>query len=194
MSENKFYIGLDLGQSQDYTAIAIIEKIGEAPESVYHARHLERVPLGTPYPAIVERVKKLYDNPDLNHPKLIIDKSGVGAAVCDLFSLANIYHERVTIIGGDKEANEGHEWRVPKRDLVSAVKVTLQTDRLKIADKLPEKHIIIQELGAFQVKITDSANDIYAAREGVHDDLVLAVALAVWWAHIKSETEDWFYG
>ena len=36
---------------------------------------------------------------------------------------------------------------------------------------------------AFQVTITNAANDTYGAwREGTHDDLVLSVALAAWYA------------
>ncbi|MGI6449342.1 MAG: hypothetical protein ACOX3R_03310 [Desulfitobacteriia bacterium] len=52
-----FYIGLDLGQAQDYTALTIIERKHfnySLPREQYHIRHLERPKLGTPYPAIVE--------------------------------------------------------------------------------------------------------------------------------------------
>src|SRR5208283_933986 len=42
----------------------------------------------------------------------------------------------------------------------------------------------------FQVKITDSANETFSAREGAHDDLVLAVALPVWLAsHVTQEMD-----
>jgi hypothetical protein len=71
---------------------------------------------------------------------------------------------------------------VPKRDLVSVVQVALQTERLKIASALPEAEALVRELQNFQVKISlDTAHDSYGAwRDGTHDDLVLAVALAVW--------------
>jgi hypothetical protein len=70
---------------------------------------------------------------------------------------------------------------VPKRDLVSVVQVALQTDKLKIAEALPEAGTLVRELQGFQVKITDAANDTYGTwREGAHDDLVLAVALALY--------------
>jgi hypothetical protein len=71
--------------------------------------------------------------------------------------------------------------RVPKRDLVSGVQVALQSRTLKIASELSEAETLARELQNFTVKITDSANDVYGAwRVGTHDDLVLAVALAVW--------------
>ena len=58
----------------------------------------------------------------------------------------------------------------------------LQTGRLKIAGGLLEAKTLIQELLAFQVKINTNAHDTYGAcwREGTHDDLVLAVAMAAW--------------
>jgi hypothetical protein len=60
--------------------------------------------------------------------------------------------------------------------------VLLQTGRLKIASALPEAEVLVKELLAFQVKITSTAHDAYGAwREGVHDDLVLALALATWY-------------
>ena len=39
---------------------------------------------------------------------------------------------------------------------------------------------LLDELAGFEEKITARGHDIYAAASGEHDDLVLAVALAVW--------------
>jgi len=56
---SEFIIGLDLGQVQDYTALTIIEKIYPPDEEyLYHLRHLERFPLHTSYPHIVDKVKE----------------------------------------------------------------------------------------------------------------------------------------
>ena len=41
----------------------------------------------------------------------------------------------------------------------------------------------MRELTTFQVKITPAANEVFGAwRQGAHDDLVLAVAIAIWQA------------
>jgi hypothetical protein len=43
--------------------------------------------------------------------------------------------------------------------------------------------ILMSELADFRVRISASGSDTYGAwRGGAHDDLVLALALAVWWA------------
>ena len=59
-----FYVGLDLGQAADYTALAVVHSVhtrtpgGKAAKGL-HLRHLERYPLRTPYPEIVEKVAAL---------------------------------------------------------------------------------------------------------------------------------------
>ncbi len=181
----KFTLGLDLGQARDYTALVILERHGEEAQAVYHARHLQRFPLGTPYPAIVSDVAEILRRPPLStgRARLAVDETGVGAPVVDLFRQAqlNAALHPIHITGGATiNYDRGVEY-VPKRDLVSVVQVALQTDRLKIAGALPEAQILVRELQNFQVKITEAANDTYGAwREGTHDDLVLAVALALY--------------
>jgi hypothetical protein len=53
--------------------------------------------------------------------------------------------------------------------------------RITVAKDLPLTKTLESELGTFKVKITGAANETYEAwREGQHDDLVLAVAMAAW--------------
>lgn len=180
-----YFLGLDLGQSRDFTALAVIERHGEASQASLLARHLERWPLGTPYPQIVSDVGALLNRPAFaaGLPSLAVDQTGVGAAVVDLFRQAKprAHLRPILITGGDAVTHEGSAQRVPKRELVSVVQRALQTGRLKVAEALPEAATLQRELQNFQVKITLAANDTYGAwREGAHDDLVLAVALALW--------------
>jgi hypothetical protein len=53
---NVFVSGLDLGQTEDYSALAVLEKEGDSGAAVYSVRHLERYPLGTSYVQIVQAV------------------------------------------------------------------------------------------------------------------------------------------
>jgi hypothetical protein len=220
-----YYIGLDLGQSQDYTALAVIEEPvwvgpasrryignreggwispaelhpdiywriledieehGRPPNPPLYIRHLERLPLGTRYSRVIERVleiartRPLADKPSC----LIIDRGGVGASVVDSFVYAGLTPVSVAIHGGDAVSVDPDRWdfRVPKRDLVSAVQVLLQDGRLRVAGGLREAETLKRELLNFRVKIDPrTAHDSYSHwREGDHDDLVLATALACW--------------
>jgi len=181
-----FIIGLDLGKSQDYTALCILEMHGNAPDAEYHCRHLERFKLGTSYPNQVARVRELCRRQPLlsNFPRLAIDQTGVGAAVVDIFRQAKINARLspIVITGGDRAVYEAGVWRVPKRELIGVTQVALQTGALKIAQDLVEVSILTRELQNFQVSISESGFDSYEARVGKHDDLVLSLAMALWLA------------
>ncbi len=149
-------------------------------------RHLERFELGTPYPRIVERVASMLATPPLfeRPTALLVDQTGVGQGVVDQFVQVGLSPIPVWITGGDKVnySSDDGSFRVPKRDLVAAVQVLMQNERLKIARALPEAETLRQELQNFRIKIDPrTAHDSYSHwREGQHDDLVLATALAGW--------------
>jgi hypothetical protein len=189
----KFFVGVDLGQSLDYTAVSIIERLkseGAKKEYSYHVRHLERV-RGVPYPKIVSSVARMVRSPGLQgDSSLVIDQTGCGRPVFDMFRAAGLDPVGVNIHGGDAATHDGRSWRVPKRDLVGVLQVLLQTGRLKVASKLELGPILQQEMLNFKVKIDPAtAHDSYSAwREADHDDLVLAVALATWYAEQHHDT------
>lgn len=190
-----FVISADLGQANDYTAISILERIttgegvlgyrGEG-EIAYHLRHLERPPRGTEYPEVVDRLIALFKSAQLKDAEkaVVIDLTGVGRPVFDMMRKAGFYHSLNAISitgGGTVNFIDGH-FNVPKRDLVTTLQVFLQNGTMKIAKGIKEADALIEELANFQVKITDSGRDVYGGRSGVHDDLVLSVAMAAWLA------------
>jgi hypothetical protein len=194
-----YIVGLDLGQSADYSAQVILEHAGPGdrpwqPEQHFHLRHLRRWPLGTPYPEVVRDVVMMLGQPPLaGNVTLAIDRTGVGAAVYDLFraalgrSLGAMNRlVAISIHGGNQVTRDGDGYGVPKRDLAGSVQAALQTRRLTIAEELPDTRILVAELQNFRVKISLGGHDSYGAgvgeewRVGSHDDLVLAVACALW--------------
>lgn len=163
----------------------------------YGLVRLERFDLGTKYDKITERLIDLYAVPPLMRTVLVPDKTGVGEAVCDMLSKASsdgilrdgmVYRHKlkailrpITITAGAGWKQDGAGWRVAKKELASVMQVVLQQDRFKIAAVLKHAQTLVRELENFVMKITPAANDTYeAVREGVHDDIVLAVAMAVW--------------
>jgi len=94
-----------------------------------------------------------------------------------------------SITCGSKEGDH----TVPKIDLVGAIQSTLQSRRLKFADDLPLVPILEKELEAFRTKVTSDRNETFGAwRESDHDDLVLALALAVWFGERDSGVPNQF--
>ncbi len=123
---------------------------------------------------------------EVRHPSLVVDQTGVGRPVVDLFRQARLRLIPVTITGGEKQSRGEDGYHVPKRNLVSALQIAFQAGKLRIAKDLVEAETLVKELLNFRAKINSSGRDTYEAwREGMHDDLVLAVSLACWWAEEK---------
>jgi hypothetical protein len=174
-----FYVGLDLGQLRDPSAIAVVEKT-----RVIRVRHLERFRLGTLYPSVVERVREITQHRELaGNCALAVDGTGVGAPVVDMLRAARLGCDiaAVTITGGDRQRQAGSVWSVPKRDLIAVVQVLLERDELKLARGLRELAALMREL----MDVRSSAGlggrvRVGADGCGEHDDLVIALALACW--------------
>lgn len=151
----------------------------ECPPQVFYLRHLERIPQGSSYAELVERVKSIHDR--LREPTLAIDATGVGQAAVELFRRAGMEPWVVTITAGDEATEAGMNARVPKRDVISTAQVLLQTGRLKIARDLPSAQLLLRELQGFRMNVDlKRTSEKLAWREGVNDDLVLALAVGLW--------------
>jgi len=195
-----WFVGLDLGQATDFTAIAVLERqpvpgriLPSQPPPLYLLHHLQRFDLGTPYTDLVTRVVALLGRPAKAGSNIVplrgcvfgLDATGVGRPVVDMFKAARppcrLYP--VTITGGQHPNRETGEWHVPKKDLVAVMQLLLQSRRLKWDERLPFGDRLKRELADFQVRLTTTAREQFGVwREGEHDDLVLAVAIACWLA------------
>ena len=154
----------------------------------YEMPHLERPPLGTSYPEIIERLKGLIARlPRHERLKILVDRTGCGRPVVDLMRKEKLAIVPVTIIfSGSASGGSYFGFNVPKRDLVSNLAILFQSDRLKIARGISEAPAMIEELQNFRIKFTRAGNDTYEAwRESDHDDLVLAAAMAAWFGEKK---------
>jgi hypothetical protein len=202
-----YYVGLDLGQSADYTALAVVQKIPTYDEQTgkhgteLHLRHLERYPLKTPYTDIADPLKRLLDGPPFTTPvvsngrlanpvtELVVDKTGVGVAVTDLLKERRLGFIAVTITGLGQKVNRHsmREYSVPKQDLVAALEVPFHKGILKVASGLEGWPKLREELLNFRRKQNKATAHISYEhwRESDHDDLVLAAALACWKATYK---------
>lgn len=127
---------------------------------------------------------ELFDREPLSGGTLVVDETGVGRPVVDLLRTLPIRAtvHPLTITSGSRARVDGNgRWRVAKRLLVANVRSLLGAGRLKVADELPEAALLLRELADFRVSITAKVNETFGAgSHGGHDDLVLAVALAVW--------------
>ena len=188
---HRFFISADLGQMNDYTAISITERITTGIAcgkfvNTFHLRHIERPPRGTEYPAIIDRLIDIYHSPQIAEEwkAVVVDLTGLGRPVFDMMKragfLCSLYG--ISITGGNDVIRDGRTYNVPKRDLITNLQILLQNGTLQIAKGLKEADALVDELLNFQVKISDSGMDTYGGRSGVHDDIVLSVAMGAWLA------------
>lgn len=200
----RYLVGLDLGQSRDPTALVVASRTvfqKDAP-GVFDVRHVERLELGTSYPKVVAHAGALVHRPELRptfrppdsirleeapRPTLALDWTGPGRPVADLFVAAKFDCDLapVAITSGLEARHErkgGITWHyVPKRALASNAMTLLQTQRLRFAANLPLSDLLRQELLNFKVRTTVAGNEVFeSVREREHDDIVLALMLALW--------------
>jgi hypothetical protein len=153
-----------------------------SPPPIFQVGHLERVPLGTPYPGIVAHVGRLLGKLPAG-TELVIDITGVGKLVFEMFTYSGISPLGVLITAGTAETWDRGICSVPKLTLVSRLQALLHEARLKIQRELAEAETLVRELQDFRVDYTAAGHLTFNARTGKHDDLVLALAMAVWRAH-----------
>src|SRR5262245_53563224 len=109
------WVGFDVGQVNDPSTIAVLERVelqGDWDAEYYvwrkkallHLRMLERVPLGTPYPEVVTRVRDVVQSRELaGRCQLVADATGVGKPVMDMLDAARLGCglSKVMITGGN---------------------------------------------------------------------------------------------
>lgn len=200
--ESDFYMGLDLGQTQDYSALAVAQRV-VVPGALarYSCRYLHRWPLGTAYPQIVQDVRKLVTTnvrglQPLRYARLVVDATGVGKPVADMLQMVPELAGRIVrvVITAGNASSLGADgcWHVSKKELVSILQVLLHSRRLQVAEGIDHAETLEEELRTFRVKITSAANETFEAwRERDHDDVLMALAVAVWYAekHTPKVTE-----
>jgi hypothetical protein len=181
-------VGIDIGQRRDPTALCVAEIVlrtgPSGPQSHFTIRHLERLPLNTPYPEVAEILRDLIVQVvelTRERPKVFVDATGVGAPVVEILQAAAPHLRIIPVYfnHGDRRIAEYDQVRLGKAFLVSRLQVLLQTDRLRLA-KTAEGEALAAELCEYEIRVTENANDTYGAfRVGTHDDLVTALGLAV---------------
>jgi hypothetical protein len=186
-----YIAGLDLGRPHEFTALAVLERtevpMPDEPKRMvrhYAVRHLERLPPATPYPEVFARLIEVFAAEPLRGSRLVVDYTGVGKPVLDMLWKAKVGAKVTPMFvttGKRSSSDERGGWWVPRQELAATLQVLLQSRRLRVAPALPEATMLARELAAFKVKVsTSSPEEMDAWRQGTHDDLVLAVAVAAW--------------
>ncbi|PZO78274.1 MAG: hypothetical protein DI629_12405 [Mesorhizobium amorphae] len=170
------FVGLDLGQASDWTALCVVERTAAGLTVPFLSRTR-----GRPYTEVVSSLVAFMARPELVGARLVVDATGLGRPVIDLARASGLDPMAITITGGRKPAGTMRNARVPKRDIVTGLLVALESGALTVAAGLDLAPVLARELGEMRRKLTAAGNDTYGAwGDDAHDDLVLAVGLALW--------------
>jgi len=191
--KSELYLGLDLGKRQDHTALVAVElTFQNGPKNpvtqgmplipTLTVRHVDRLALDSPTLNIPRWVRDVAQRfaPSCYAPKqrgtLLVDATGNGHTVIELLQAQPIpnYSLKPICISGGQVSHQlkGGYTSVPRADLLTSLKVAIESEKLKLHRAAPGMDLLVRELQQFQ-----SAGD-----QSEHDDLVMALALAVWQA------------
>ncbi len=190
MKAGQHIVSLSLGGVAEPSAVVVIDprtKFGRREkqdrkrdsENHFDVTYIERFPVGRPIPAIVARVSELVSDERLaKNCHLLLDITSLGAAPLRVFEGCGLYPTAIEITNTGSEEYSGGVRRVPLRDVIGTAQVVLQTNRLKVASALELASTLVGDLQSFDPKPVAGGLDL---RGGRNSDLVLALAVALWW-------------
>lgn len=182
---------LDLGQTFDFAALASLKAAeeekaeqGRKKERLYLCDALYQWKTETAYNKIIDDLGQLYERPEMIDTELAVDYGGPGRPVIDEIRKQKIRCKLVpiTITSGNQVTDgRGGARNVPKRVLATTLQLVYNSGRITTSNRLKWAKKLDEQLRTFTQKIRTQGVDSYEAlREVDHDDLVLAVAMAVW--------------
>lgn len=197
--KRRYHLGVDLGQRQDHTAIAILEQrlqqskqrhpVTYQPLSERHQIlvHLERPPLGTAYTKIAQRLQTLTHQlaQQADHVSTTVDATGLGAVVAETLQQSKLAGDLFPVVftsGEHQRYDRGH-FNIPKNDLLHNLLTDLENQKLAFPPNLPLLNHLEEEL--LSLKRETNHRHLGGGRlswhsTGHHDDLVMALCLALY--------------
>jgi hypothetical protein len=196
MKESKYihyYVGCDLGKKRDPSTLAVIEASHFSGKAMYLVSFLKRFNLSMLYTDISNKLaamdKQLKAIAAAQGKEAIItyilDSTGIGGPITETVAKQLPYAKilKVYITGGISTTtaqDDPYEYHVPKGQLISGLMAAFDSSTIYMSKQSKEINAILDELANFEIHISEAGRDAYNAAPSKHDDLVIALALAVW--------------
>lgn len=162
-----FYVGVDLGERVDYSAVAVVRSRGSLLELV----HMQRFGLGTNLAAVIGYVRILRQNWETIRA-VYIDNTKHGDYIIQDF------HE-----AGIPEAEGIYFTQESKQEMAQILRQRMQEEALQI----PFDRSLIDELNAEKYQLTKTGRILLSHPPEAHDDRFWALALSTY-AHQREKT------
>ena len=159
-SSGPYWLGVDLGKRVDYSVIAVVAKKGDQVKLVYY----KRWPLETPYSSVIGSIRVIIDKLK-QVQKVLVDQTGVGEYIVEDMQKGGIPNvEGVTLTLPVKQEILGHLKQLMQNRLFT----------------YPFDVNLTSELNVERFELTKTGQVQFSHPEGTHDDILWAVALAVY--------------
>jgi hypothetical protein len=188
-----FYVGADIGQAVDPSALCVVEHVSDGSHDEFHVRYCQRLPLNTPYAVVVSATKQVVDQllAQTHRVYLGVDATSVGRPVTELMEKVKLKPTKITVTSGNTSNFDGKTgfWHVSKTELVTGGQLALGRGQLKIGEEIEHMQILIDELTWYTVKPNiATGNTVYEAhRERDHDDLTFSMLICIWMANREAK-------
>jgi len=151
---------VDLGKRVDYSVIAVTRKQGDEVSLVYY----KRWPLETPYSSVIGSIRVII-NRLKEVQKVLVDQTGVGDYIVEDMQKGGIPNV------------EGITLTLPvKQEILGYLKQLMQNRLFTY----PFDVNLTSELNVERFELTKTGQVMFSHPEGAHDDILWAVALAVY--------------
>jgi len=179
MASNRI-IGLDIGMKADYSALVCLNLREKRVSAI------QRWKLGTSLLKVADDSVSI--NSQLNADVMLIDATMNHSVYENIRKQSRIQVIPITITAGNKQSkNRFGGWNVSKTRLIHTLMNAIENKRFTIPSDPPE---LMNELMTMKSAISKAGNLKYEASPGNHDDLVMALTLAVWWAYKGSQSSE----
>ncbi len=154
----RFRIGVDLAKVEDYTVIVVMNRQRE----VVHVDRFNRIDWNLQ----IGRIRSVAQA--FRHDSVLVDSTGAGEPIYESLLHAGCHAQPYPFTQRSKSA------------LVDALAMMFEQGQIVLPrpELWPEG---IDELEAFEYSISDAGNVRSSAPAGMHDDCVMALALAAWY-------------
>ncbi len=208
---NEWIISTDIAKSYDKTTIGIFQKCNDYQKdgrcvSYLLARDL-KIEEQLPYMELGKYMCRLDSNAELHgNNDLVVDSTGVGEAVCDIFESMGLSPNRIIFTGGEhasvRTASKGfggfaprRTLNVPKNELIDTLKIALEQRRIRTVEGIAHEDDIVKQFAHFRQMLTRTGKITFNNDDPqVHDDIVVMYAMAAWYfLREEGAMEDFVY-
>jgi phage FluMu gp28-like protein len=161
VSSGPFFLGVDLGKKHDFSVIAVVTK--QPNKDPVQLVYYKQWPLETPYSSVIGSVRVIIDKLH-NVPKCLVDQTGVGEYIVEDMQKGGIRNV------------EGVMLSLPsKQEILGHLKQLMVNGDFSF----PFDIDLTGELNVERFELTKAGQIQFSHPDGTHDDILWAVALAV---------------